>query len=104
MFKSLGIYFSKDIEKMISLNFEDRMTKFKNLLHMWSMRDLSLKGKITILNSLALPQLLYTSSGLFVPNSFIENVDKEIVKFVWNNKPPKVKTSKMIGNIDEGGL
>jgi hypothetical protein len=38
----------------------------------------SLKGKITIVKSLALPQLLYVTNVVHVTEQFTTNVDKEI--------------------------
>ena len=70
-FKALGIHFSKNTEDMISLNIDERYHKFKNVLNIWKQRDLSLKGKITILKSLALPQLTYVTNVIFVPSDFI---------------------------------
>jgi hypothetical protein len=103
-FKALGIYFCKDSNEMAKKNLEERYIRFKNIIRIWKTRDLSLKGKITILKSLAIPQLLYTTSVIYVPDAFIEKVDNDIVNFVWNNKPPKVKTSTMIADIEDGGL
>ena len=71
---------------------------------MWSQRDLSLKGKIVIVRSLALSQLLYATSVMYVPEDFIIKVDKDIQSFIWNNKPPKIKKSTMISDISQGGL
>ena len=34
----------------------------------------------------------------------IERIDRLIANFVWNNKPPKVKRTAMIAEIDQGGL
>jgi hypothetical protein len=104
VFKVLGIYFIKDNKEMIYKNLEERFTKFKTVLGIWSSRDLSLKGKITILKSLAIPQLLYTTCVLFTPAEFIQKVEKEISKFVWSNKPPKIRNVTMIGSIDSGGI
>ena len=41
---------------------------------------------------------------MYVPSDFIEKVDKDIINFAWDNKPPKIKTTTMISNIDKGGL
>ena len=41
---------------------------------------------------------------MYVPDAFIDKVDKDIQNFVWSNKPPKVKNATMIGDIEQGGL
>jgi hypothetical protein len=85
-------------------NFDERFTKFKNTLNMWSQRSLSLKGKVTIIKSLALPQLIYVTNVLPIPESNIEKVETEMQKFLWNRKPPKVKINTIISNINQGGI
>ena len=103
-FKSLGIHFSNNLKDMYELNLEEKYQKFKSIINLWSQRELSLKGKITVLKSLALSQLLYATSNLHVLDEFIDRIDKDIQNFVWNNKPPKIKTSTMSGNMSAGGM
>ncbi len=103
-FKCLGIYFMKDPMMMAIKNIEETYKNFKTVLNIWSQRDLTLKGKITMIKSLALSQLLYASSMLNVPDTFIDKVEHDILNFIWNGKPPKVKTSTMISDISDGGL
>ena len=31
-------------------------------------------------------------------------IDKEISKFIWQNKPPKIKATVMISSVKNGGL
>ena len=103
-FKALGIYFGKDREETTNKNLEERYIKFKNVLTIWSQRGLSLKGKIVILKSLAIPQLTYATSVMYVPSAFIDKVDQTMLAFLWNNKPAKIKSSTVISEIDDGGL
>ena len=56
---SLGIFFSYDTDSVIQKNFMDRAKEVKRILDMWSQRDLSLIGKITILKSLAFSKIIY---------------------------------------------
>ena len=103
-FKALGITFDKDQKRANETNLNEKLHKFKTVLAIWSQRDLSLKGKITILKSLALPQLLYTFSVLYVPEDIIDKVDKMMFKFLWNGKPVKIKKTTIIADIQNGGL
>ncbi len=103
-FKCLGIEFLYKELDMSVKNFEDKFAKFKSILNIWSQRDLTIKGKIAVVRSLAITQLLYSSSLLYVPDSFIDKVDKAIVNFVWSNKTPKIKSSTMVSEIANGGM
>lgn len=103
-FQALGIYFCSNTNEMITRNFEDRFTKFKNTLNIWSQRDLSLKGKVTIIKSLALPQLIYVSNVLPVPEDTIDKVEREMQRFLWNHKPSKIKLITVISDTSQGGI
>ncbi len=101
--KVLGVWLSKDTEEITSLNFNERVEKLKNLLNMWRQRKLSLKGKITIINCLALSQIMYIASVLYIPQCVIENVNDLILSFLWPKKV-HVKHTTIIAPICEGGL
>ena len=66
--KCLGIWCGSDVEGAITKNYVEKIKKLHTLLNMWLQRKLSLKGKIAVLRSLALPQILYVASTLYVPN------------------------------------
>ena len=102
--KSLGIIIGKDLKKISEHNFKDKIIKIKNLLNMWKCRQLSIKGKITIIRSQALPIILYPASILFTPTDFVEKVDKIFFDFIWPNKKHHVKKKVLIQNIEDGGL
>ncbi len=57
-----------------------------------------------MIKSLAFSQLLYASSMLYVPDTFIDKVEQGILNFIWNGKPPNIKTSPMISDIPDGVL
>ena len=84
--KLLGIWICKETSKIPELNFSEKLSKFKHLLNMWKQRKLSLKGKVTLINSLALPQIIYAASVLYVPSEVIIEVNKLIFSFLWPKK------------------
>lgn len=103
-FKTLGVWFSNDREIMYQTNFNNCIDKIACQLNIWRQRGLSLKGKITVLKSLAISKLIYISSMLAVPVWFINKVDNLFFNFLWDGKPSKIKKSTIIGEIAEGGL
>ena len=102
--KCLGIWCGADIEGAIQANFEEKLKKLRKLLNMWSQRKLSLKGKVAVLRSLALPQILYVASSLYVPDWVIHEVDNIFFSFLWSNKKVHVKKECVINEIAKGGL
>ncbi|RUA06506.1 MAG: hypothetical protein DSY43_01870 [Gammaproteobacteria bacterium] len=102
--KILGIYFSHNQEYTRINNLERIFENFKSILSMWKMRNLTLYGKSQVVRSLAISQLLFVCSKISVPHSFIKKVEKEITKFLWNEKKPKVKYKTLIADYNEGGI
>jgi len=104
MVKCLGILMGSDMDQVIESNFMEKIKKVENLLQMWSGRPLTLKGKITVIQNLVMPQLLYSCSVLFVPKWVMDKIHSMINNFLWNGKKPKIKHSTTIGKIEYGGL
>jgi hypothetical protein len=102
--KTLGIYISTDQNKMIQENYNEKINKIENLLKIWCLRKLTLKGKILIINTLIVPQILYVATVLDTPKWVITKCNELIIKFLWNNKPSKIKYKGLISEIEEGGL
>ena len=100
---ALGINFSYDGNECFQKNFEEKLKSMKNLLNLWKPRNLTLYGRITILKSLGLSKLVYNTSVLTFPVTFMASVKRTICDFVWNGKP-KIKHNTLIGPISKGGL
>jgi hypothetical protein len=101
---SLGIFFSYDTDYIAQKNFTDKAKAFKKVLDLWSQRDLSLIGKITILKSLAFSTLTYQCCSLTPPEDFIKTVNDMAFKFLWSNKKDKIKRKTIIADYPDGGL
>ena len=93
-----------DTEDAISENFISKIKKLKTFLNILSQRNLSLKGKVAVLRSIALPQLLYVSTVLFTPDWVIKRVDKLLIDFLWSNKKHHIKKEVICQDIEYGGL
>ena len=74
--KVIGIWVGKDQQQLKEKNIINKIEKLKTMLNIWKCRNLTIKGKITILRNLALPMLLYPFSVLHVEKEAVETVDK----------------------------
>ena len=74
------------------------------MLDIWRSRHLSLRGKITILKSLVLPQILFLFNLIYVPKRVLDKIEKLFFNFLWNEKPSKIKRNTIVGPISSGGL
>jgi hypothetical protein len=66
--KCLGVYIHKDIDKATQYNIREKLDKIQNIIKIWSCRHLTLKGKITVVNSLLISQMMYIASVILSPN------------------------------------
>ncbi len=76
----------------------------KFLLNSWKCRNLSLKGKITIVNTLAISSLLYLASVIQVPSMVFKEVKHIVVDFIWEGESFKIPYDVLIQPTEEGGL
>lgn len=102
-FQSLGIKFSSiKIPNSTEENFETRIKAIEKCLNLHRIRDLSWKGRITILKALAAPKILYAVTNLHVPEELIKRVNTMFYKFLW--KGNRIKRNVIISRKEEGGL
>ncbi len=99
----LGIFVGNDPIELNQRNWENKLESMQKLLDSWRKRDLTLFGKITIIKSLALSSLIYSSSLLIPQTEFIKKVNKVIYHFLWNAKD-RIKRKCLINDLNNGGL
>lgn len=103
--KILGIYFSDNIteEQHYKINFEPQFKNINSICLSWSNRNLSLKGKITVINSL-ISILQYQCASSAVPARVFQEYKHIATEFLWAGKKPKIAYNNIIQNIPSGGL
>jgi hypothetical protein len=84
-------------------NFTEKVQSVKNKLNLWSYRDLTYIGKVTVIKTLALPILVQCLTVLpNPPDSILNDIEKMLYKFLWNGKKDKIKRSIIINEYEEG--
>ena len=103
-FKLLGITFDVDLDKMIGINYMDKIAQIKNSIKMWRRRFLTPLGKITVIKSLSLPKITHLLISLPNPDTEILNIISSIFyDFLWTGRA-KIKQSVIVKQYFEGGL
>jgi hypothetical protein len=100
----LGIAISDDVDVLKTENFIKRIESIESLTKIWSSRNLSMKGKLTIINALLIPKLIYPCTILDVPGDIITQATNVIKTFFWNWKRPKIKIDTLARKIAAGGI
>ena len=100
--KCLGVYIGHDKKECEKRNWEKKLTDMKKLFESWKKRKLTIFGKITIINTLAISKLIYNFTILNVPLHIIKEINSMIYNFSW--KKDFIKRTQAIGKIQNGGL
>ena len=104
-FKSLGVWFSASNEVMFQLNFKPKLNAIQHIINVWSGQGLSVKDRVTIIKSLIISQIVNIRSVIYVPESFITDVDRMLFSFLWgHDKRLKVKRKTVMNVYPQGGL
>ena len=105
-FKYLGVQFSLNIRSLYELNFIPKLNQIQQTLNCWRTRSLSLIGKVTVIKSLLLPQLLYLLSVLCIsiPKSFFKKINTVFFKFIWSGGNDRVKHAFLYNDYSNGGF
>ena len=102
--KSLGLWISTDRELSASLNYNEKLEKVEEILRRWKCHRLTLIGKITIMKSLVVSQLVYVILPLCSNYKVLTEINDLLYTFLWNGKGDKIKRKVMINDLGAGGL
>ena len=81
-FKLLGITFDTDLDKMLTLNFTDKIANIKTKINYWNRRSLTPIGRITVIKSLLLSSLNHLFVSLPNPNEkLLKDLNELFFKF-----------------------
>jgi hypothetical protein len=103
--KLLGVHLTNDRELTLKLNYDPIWEKIENTIKQWQYRGISLQGKIIVLKTFVISKLVYALSVLPSPHKDrLDQLQKTLSSFVWDNKPAKIKKDILIGDYKDGGL
>ena len=103
--KILGIHLHTNISEIWNENYFATLDRVKSILESWGHRNLTIIGKITVINHLV--NLLFTHKFLALPSpppSFFKKYRHMITQFLWNNSPAKIAYGKLVQDYTKLGL
>ena len=99
------MFFYTDTKQNLLQNITPKLQDFKNCLKQWQHRKLTLMGKITVIKTFALPKLIYPLTVLpNIDEVTIKDIIDSMFKFLWDDKPDKIKRKLITKDYKEGGL
>ena len=103
--KTLGITFFNDSSSFVTTNITPKIQEFKKCLKQWQHRKLTLIGKVSVIKTFALPKLILPFTVLPNPSDkIIDDLQKTIFSFIWDEKPDKIKRDQLYLSKENGGL
>ena len=100
----LGVWIDHSEQRMIDLNYETLLSKSENILRKWSNRNLSLVGKLQVINSLVASLYVYIMTVIpSLPTDVLNKIENMFHKYIWKGKS-KIPKEILELNKKEGGL
>ena len=101
----LGVQVLHDENEQIRQNYKKITDKIKCTLSSWSKRNLSLVGKIEVINTLIGSLFTYKMQVLpNIPTKEIKEWENMFLNFIWNGSVPKIPIKILQLNRKDGGL
>lgn len=102
--KMLGIFFSAVPITYIDKNFLVVTKKCQEVMDTWDDRNLSLVGRVLIVNSLVIPKLVYLLQTLNITKRRLGFLERRISRFIWKGMGCKLKLNILEWGKERGGL
>ncbi|MCE2674445.1 MAG: hypothetical protein LW635_12790, partial [Microcystis sp. 53598_E5] len=108
--KICGITFSNNTDIEYQHNILEKISKLEKQIIRWLPRFLSLEGKLTIVKTFGLSQLIYSLQICEIKEVEIKLVERIIFRFLWNKKwlgniaPDRIKRNVLKLPYEWGGL
>ena len=100
----LGITLADNHDEIVRLNYEPLIRKAESILNLWLNRNLSLFGKILIINSLVASLFVYKFTVLpTMPEKYRTQLEELFKKFIWNGGKQKIPLEILKGLKQDGG-
>ena len=105
-----GVLFHQEESRMRTRNVEEIAVKIDKKMKMWSKRNLSILGKILVVKTFGVSQIIFLMQSLFLNEADFKKFNSLLYKFIWNRhylaaKAPE-RISREITNksVKLGGL
>ena len=103
-FNMLGIYLGSDKIECNNKNIIEKTKRMSTKLNIWSLRGMTILGKVLISKSMGISNIVYSLSCVSSKDNDIDKAQTIVNKFIWSNKPVKIKHTALIASFDNAGI
>ena len=104
-----GIIFQQNEDAMRTRNVESVRQKMENQLKNWSKRNLTTLGKILIVKTFGISQIIFLMQSLVLNKSDLKTLNEILYRFIWNRHfqaakaPERIKREILTTSCKNGG-
>ena len=105
-----GILFQRNERRMVERNVEAVLQKIDSQFKSWSRRRLTTLGKVLIVKTFGLSQIMYLMQSLVLNETDFKRLNSILYKFIWNKHfraakaPERIKREIVNKPVNMGGL
>lgn len=103
-YKVLGVPLGRDEEACRTALWSSLCDKIIARLNLWRRRNLTLKGKVLVVNSLCMSMLNHALSVYGLPEVYASKLSIAVNHFLWKRERGSIAHNVLIGEYDQGGL
>ena len=91
-FTAVGLKFSTNLHDIPSLNYNNALQNIRSEINKWKNRNFTSLGKIALIKTNFISKkCVHLLTSLERSENFLRDLNTELYRFLWNNKPDKIK-------------
>jgi exonuclease III len=107
--KICGLYYCTINEEEYELNVKEKIKQLSYKIKLWTPRNLTMEGKILIVKTYGLSQLIYNMQSYGFKEIDLIETERIIFKFIWStsesqNGIDRISRATMKNEFDQGGM
>ena len=101
----LGIKFSCNLDRIVDLNYNEKIKEIEKEIKQWSKRILRPLGRITVLKTLLIAKMIHLYIALTSPSDeTVLKLNKMFHKFIWQSSIDRIKREVLCQEYNNGGF